>query len=62
MKKIGGRKRRTMRGGQKAVIVGGRKRRTMRGAQAAADPPPARPPVGGRKRRTMRGGQICEYE
>ena len=28
-KKISGRKRRTMRGGQ--VIVGGRKRRTMRG-------------------------------
>ena len=52
MKKIGGRKRRTMRGGQKAVIVGGRKRRTMRGGLR-------RPPgiVGGRKRRTMKGGQ-----
>jgi hypothetical protein len=48
MKKIGGRKRRTMRGGQKAVIVGGRKRRTMRGGQAAADtvlPKPPRSPV-----------------
>ena len=51
-KKIGGRKRRTMRGGQKAVIVGGRKRRTMRGGQRAAGI------VGGRKRRTMKGGQI----
>jgi len=57
MKRMGGRKRRTMRGGviPTECSSGGRKRRSMRGG--------VRPPTctqcssGGRKRRTMRGGQ-----
>jgi hypothetical protein len=49
---LGGRKRRTMRGGVEHVQLpsGGRKRRTMRGGVRVY------PGLGGRKRRTMRGG------
>ena len=51
---LGGRKRRTMRGGVEHVQLpsGGRKRRTMRGGVRVYYPDQ----LGGRKRRTMRGG------